>query len=103
MACQNFVAGSENYLLLTLTNSVTNAAETGATVTASLFHQEDGTPVSGATAVSMPETATPGEYFGQFDDGIGITAGERLVYEITAESAAGGITRVFRGEIPVSE
>lgn len=101
MACQNFVAGSENYLLLTLTNSVTNAPETGATVTVDLKH-EDGTPVSGATAVSMPETATPGEYFGQFGDSIGITAGERLNYEITAESAAGGITRIFRGEIPVS-
>lgn len=102
MACQNFVEGSENFLLLSLTNSLTNVPETGATVVASLFHQADGTPVTGATAIAMNETATPGNYFGQFDDSIPIVAGERLDYEITAESATGGVTRIFRGEIPVT-
>lgn len=78
--------GNDNFLELTLTDSVLGTAITGATVTA-VFKDSDGTPIAGLNPITLTYV-TAGLYRGLVPDDATLTEGDRVTVEITADDGA---------------
>lgn len=101
MSCsiELYVGNSSVVELQALTNSVTGALETAATVTCTI-KDSAGVDVAGMTfPISMPHTSVDGTYRATLQDGIAIIAGRRYTAVVDAVGSAG---EVGHWEAPVT-
>lgn len=79
--------GNSNVAQLALTDGITEAAITGATVSCTLYDQ-DGAEVSGQVWPLTLTHVAAGVYRGTMDESIGIVAGRRYRLAVTAISGS---------------